>query len=156
MAQQLPQLDTKNYRWMLKVLGFSLLLNVVFSIIFAWTVIDAPSAQYYATTIRGRITPLVPLAQPNIPPTTLLQWASLAAVSVNTYDFANYTNEINSLEQYFTAAGWDQFITAWNNSQNLQNLIKNKLTVSAVTSNPPIITRQGIENNVYTSPTLST
>src|SRR5580704_16000336 len=85
-----------SHRLVLLGLLISVILNAILVISFGYIVTHPPSPQYFATTINGRITPLVPLDQPNMPPSTLLQWANAAAIAAYTYNFVNYRQELQS------------------------------------------------------------
>jgi intracellular multiplication protein IcmL len=57
----------------LLALLLSVILNALLGLTFVYLVEHPPSPQYFATTINGRITPLIPKDQPNMPPSTLLR-----------------------------------------------------------------------------------
>ncbi len=128
----------------------SVILNFILGFAFVYLVEHPPAPQYFATTINGRITPLIPLDQPNMPPSTLLQWANSAAIAAYTYNFVNYRQELQSASEFFTPDGWNQFINALNSSNNLKSVIDKKLVVSAVATGAPIILDQGVLNGTYT------
>lgn len=128
----------------------SVILNFILGFAFVYLVEHPPAPQYFATTINGRITPLIPLDQPNMPPSTLLQWANSAAIAAYTYNFVNYRQELQSASEFFTPDGWNQFINALNSSNNLKSVIDKKLVVSAVATGAPIVLDQGVLNGTYT------
>ena len=138
------------HRRVLLALLASIILNAMLGISFGYLVTHPPAPQYFATTINGRITPLIPLDQPNMPPSTLLQWANSAAIAAYTYNFVNYRQELQSASEFFTPDGWNQFIGALNSSNNLKSVIDKKLVVSAVATGAPVITDQGVINGTYT------
>jgi len=128
----------------------SVILNVILVGSFVYIVKHPPQPQYFATTINGRITPLIPLDQPNMPPSTLLQWANSAAIAAYTYNFVNYRQELQSASEFFTPDGWRQFIGALEGSNNLNAVIEKKLVVSAVATGAPVILDQKSINGTYT------
>jgi intracellular multiplication protein IcmL len=134
----------------LLALLLSVILNALLGLTFVYLVEHPPSPQYFATTINGRITPLIPLDQPNMPPSTLLQWANSAAIAAYTYNFVNYRQELQSASEFFTPDGWNQFIGALNSSNNLKAVLDKKLVVSAVAIGAPVILDQGVLNGTYT------
>jgi intracellular multiplication protein IcmL len=153
-AVQLVRLRTDfqrdNHHRVMIALLVSIVLNVLLAGSFVYIVKHPPAPQYFATTINGRITPLIPLDQPNMPPSTLLQWANSAAIAAYTYNFVNYRQELQSASEFFTPDGWRQFINALEGSNNLSAVIDKKLVVSAVATGAPVILDQKAINGTYT------
>jgi len=138
------------HRRVLLALMISMVLNAILAIAFGYIVTHPPAPQYFATTINGRITPLIPLDQPNMPPSTLLQWANSAAIAAYTYNFVNYREELQAASDFFTPQGWSDFTGALKTSNNLNSVIQKKLVVSAVATGAPVILDQGVVNGTYT------
>lgn len=139
-----------SYKRVITALLLSVILIGVLASSLAYVVTHPPAPQYFATTINGRITPLIPLDQPNMPPSTLLQWANSAAIASYTYNFVNYRQELQAASEFFTPEGWQQFISALKASNNLNSVIDKKLVVSAVATGAPIVLDQGVIDGVYT------
>lgn len=138
-----------NYR---KVVGMLLLSVVIMTILtggLIYLITNPPEPRYFATTTDGRIAPLIPLDQPNVSQAALLQWANTAAVLAYTYNFVNYRQALQETAAYFTPDGWDAFIQALKNSNNLVAVQAKKLVVSAVATGAPIILQQGLLSGVY-------
>jgi intracellular multiplication protein IcmL len=138
------------YKRVILALLLSVLLNAVLIATFTYVITHPPAPQYFATTINGRITPLIPLDQPNMPPSTLLQWANSAAIAAYTYNFVNYRQELQAASEFFTTDGWTEFTNALKASNNLNAVIDKKLVVSAVATGAPVILDQGIIDGIYT------
>ena len=138
------------HRRVLLGLLISVVLNILLGSSFVYLATHPPAPQYFATTINGRITPLIPLDQPNMPPSTLLQWANSAAIAAYTYNFVNYRQELQSASEFFTPAGWNEFLNALKGSNNLSAVLDKKLVVSAVATGAPIVLDQGVINGTYT------
>jgi intracellular multiplication protein IcmL len=138
------------YKRVILALLLSVLLNAVLIATFTFVVTHPPAPQYFATTINGRITPLIPLDQPNMPPSTLLQWSNSAAIAAYTYNFVNYRQELQAASEFFTPDGWTEFTNALKASNNLNAVIDKKLVVSAVATGAPVILDQGIIDGIYT------
>lgn len=153
-ALELVKLRSTFYRDSYRKLVILLFLSWIVIIILVATVyfqaVNRPAPTYFATTESGRIIPLVPLNQPNLSDKDLIQWASQAVLSVYTYNFINYRQVFQDNRQYFTAAGWQQFITALSQSRNLDAVTSKKLVLSAVLSSAPVITRESVVNGNYT------
>lgn len=127
----------------------SLLVNFLLGWILFYIIRNPPSPKYFATSISGRITPLFPLNEPNQSDSSILQWANQAAVAAFTYNFVNYRSELQASSNFFTAEGWQQFLTALEQSNNLDAVKAKKLIVSAVATRAPIILQKGLLNGRY-------
>lgn len=138
-----------SYRKVIGALLFSILIVVVLGCALVYLVTNPPTPRYFATSVDGRITPLVPLNQPNISQAALLQWANTAAISAYTYNFVNYRQALQAASASFTPDGWSAFMQALENSNNLNAVTAKKLVVSAVATGAPVILQQGVLNGAY-------
>lgn len=127
----------------------SLMGNLLMAGMLLYEITHPPQPKYFATSINGRITPLFPLNEPNQSDSAVLQWANQAAIAAFTYNFVNYRDELQSSSGFFTADGWQQFLTALQQSNNLDAVKAKKLIVSAVATRAPIILQKGILNGRY-------
>lgn len=85
------------------------------------------------------------LMDPLINRQTLLNWASEAATATYTYDQANYQQQIqNAINTYFTAAGGQSFRAALDKSGIINQIVSQKLDVTAVVEQPPAILKSGV------------
>lgn len=124
-------------------------VNVILALMLIYIITHPPAPKYFATSINGRITPLYPLNEPNQSDSAVLQWANQAAIAAFTYNFVNYRDELQASSGFFTPEGWDQFLNALQQSNNLDAVKAKKLIVSAVATRAPIILQKGILNGVY-------
>lgn len=115
-----------------------------------YIVSNPPMPKYFATSVDGRIMPLVPLNRPNLSSAALLSWANTAAIAVYTYNFVNYRQALQAASDYFTPDGWKSFMNALQSSNNLNAVIDKKLIVSAVATGAPVILEQGLLFGTYT------
>lgn len=136
-------------RKMILVLLVSMIANAILAIMLTYIITHPPAPKYFATSINGRITPLFPLNEPNQSDSAILQWANQAAIAAYTWNFVNYRTELQSASGFFTTDGWDQFLTALQQSNNLDAVRAKKMIVSAVATRAPIILKQGILNGSY-------
>ena len=116
-------------RKMIVVLLVSMLANIVLAGILVYIITHPPAPKYFATSINGRITPLIPLDIPNQSDSSVLQWANVAATAAYSYNFVNYRTELVAASGFFTPEGWDQFLTALKQSNNLDAVVAKKLIV---------------------------
>ncbi len=127
----------------------ALVVNLVLASMLVYILTHPPAPKYFATSINGRITPLFPLNEPNQSDSAVLQWANQAAIAAFTYNFVNYRDELQASSGFFTAEGWDQFLNALQQSNNLDAVKAKKLIVSAVATRAPIILQKGVLNGSY-------
>lgn len=138
-----------NYRRVTAILLLSILVIFVLIGALTYVVTHPPAPKYFATDSTGRIVPLVPLNQPNLSTSALLQWANSAAVACFSYNFVSYRQELQAASEFFTPEGWQAFITTLQSSNNLTAVIARKLVVSAVATGAPVVLQQGVLNGQY-------
>ncbi|MBN9230715.1 MAG: type IV secretion protein DotI [Legionella sp. 40-6] len=136
-------------RKVMLALLIALLVNCVLAFMMVYMITHPPAPKYFATSINGRITPLFPLNEPNQSDSAVLQWANQAAIAAFTYNFVNYRDELQAASGFFTAEGWDQFLNALQQSNNLDAVKAKKLIVSAVATRAPIILQKGVLNGRF-------
>ncbi|KTD63179.1 hypothetical protein Lsan_1449 [Legionella santicrucis] len=76
-------------------------------------------------------------AQPD--PVQLSVWANEAIVATYTYSYKNYLEDQKRIAKYFTADGWIAYSNALNASKLPEAVQKNLYYVSAVATEPPVI-----------------
>lgn len=108
-----------------------------------------PKQTYFVDPVSGHTREVFPLDEPNVTPTSLVNWVTQAVTSAYTLDFYNYQNNIDNLKQYFTINGYDNYLTALKQSGSLQKIIDDKLIVSAVAINSAIVLQEGPIDDVY-------
>jgi len=136
-------------RKMILVLLVSMLANVILASMLIYIITHPPAPKYFATSINGRIVPLFPLNEPNQSDPAILQWANQAAIAAFTYNFVNYRTELQASSGFFTSDEWTRFLTALEQSNNLDAVKAKKMIVSAVATRAPIILQKGILNGSY-------
>lgn len=104
---------------------------------------------YFFIAPNGKIKQAFPLSVPNVSTNTLLNWATLAVVSSYTMDFHNYRNTIKNIKHFFTKLGYENFMQSLENKNRLNDIIKQKLTVTAVLNGTPVIIQEGPQDNKY-------
>lgn len=132
-----------NYRTLLRVLFFSMSVNVIFITVLIYSVYYTTPPGYYLTSINGRYYSLTALDQPNLSYDVVIEWATEAAVSVYTYEFVYYESELQKAARFFTPQGWNRFTQGLAQSNILDVVKAKKLAVSAVVVGAPVITRKG-------------
>lgn len=106
-----------------------------------------PAAQYFATTFDGKLIPLIPLSQPGITDNALLQWITEAAVASYSFNYVNYRKALQDSRIYFTKTGYEYFLKALSDSNNMNAVQSKKMIVSAIPTGAPVILKKGVYND---------
>ncbi len=140
----------RNYfEWIIIVLIVSIVIALFSSSLVLYQVFHRPLPRFNAVAANEQRMGLTPYNEPNLLPTTILTWASKAAVAAYTFDFVNYDKEILLAKPYFTTAGWEAYQAAIANV--ISRITKNQLFVNGVVAGPPVISNQGpMASGVYT------
>lgn len=107
------------------------------------------SYRYFATDARGSVIELQPLERPVQSIEEVNVWAAKAVTAAFTLDFANYRQRLTEIRPYFTDAGWKGYQTAIDGQGILQSITQNKIVVTAVPSQSPVVTATGVVDGVY-------
>lgn len=149
VVQLRNQFYQDSQRKVMLALLIAILANFLLGGLLFYVIAHPPAPKYFATSINGRVTPLFPLSEPNQSDSAVLQWANQAAIAAFTYNFVNFRDELQASSGFFTAEGWDQFLDALQQSNNLDAVKAKKLIVSAVATRAPIILQKGLLNGHY-------
>lgn len=122
--------------FIVEVVLVSLLLALVL-----YQIRNRPLPTFVATTPSKQRMQLTPSIEPNLLPSTLIRWASKAAVAAYTFDFVNYNKQIALARPYFTEAGWNDYQASI--ADLIRTITQNQLFVNGVVSAPPVISNQG-------------
>lgn len=135
--------------WVMKFVIISAAMNVCFLVILIYKIVYPIEARYYGTITNGRTFPMAVLTEPNQSDTAVAEWANMAAISAFNLDFVNYPEQLQNASQYFTKAGWEQFLLALQQTNNIEQIRQKRLTVTAVAQNTPVILQKGVLNRRY-------
>jgi intracellular multiplication protein IcmL len=130
-----------------------LLSSVILLLLIAIYLLDVmrPAQQFFTLNqATQRLRAITALDEPNVSTAALLRWASLAVTTAYTMDFVNYENNLETSKNFFTEKGFLNFKAALDASNRLNDIISQKLIVSAVAESAPTLMGEGIKNNVYT------
>ncbi len=136
-----------NFRRCIWILMISLVLNIILVCGFIFYTSKPKQNFFFAVTDAGQLVPLYPTSQPIVSNSTVLNWVSKNVPDIYSLDFVHYKEQLNSVQPYFTPAGWSQFQTAF--APQLKAIIDEKLIASAVPNDVPVITGSGIFSGVY-------
>lgn len=125
---------------LLGLMGLIVLTIIAMSILF-YQIINRPLPQFNAMQPDGKKMLLIPSAEPNLLPSTILRWASKAATVAYTFDFVSFNQQTAAARSYFTEDGWNDYLNSV--STLINTIVENKLFVYGVVSGPPVISNQG-------------
>lgn len=131
------------YTFLVIGLVSGIVLLILFTLLVLYQVSHRPIPLFSAVSDTGQTLPLTASLEPNLQASTLIKWASKAAVAAYTFrfDVVNYNQQFELVRPYFTDAGWTDY---QNSVADLIATIKqNQLFVNGVVSGPPVISNQG-------------
>jgi len=138
------------YRTLQKTVLF-LVVSIIMLIGAMYYVISVhqPQDRYFATTVDGRLVPMVALSQPNLSNPALMSWVAQAATEVLTFGFHDYRRRLQESSRNFTRTGWESFTTALERSSILEMVQNNRQVVTAAPRAAPVLLWEGLENGRY-------
>ncbi len=139
-----------NFRRVAFLLVVSMCVNGLLGTITIYAFFNQKPPQFIVSTEDGRLIPIAPLNQPVKSNPVIIAWANRAAARINTLDFANYKQQLQDAQNYFTVTGWRNYRDSLIASGNLKYIIDNKFVVEAVPTGTPKITESGILDGKYT------
>jgi intracellular multiplication protein IcmL len=130
-----------SYNSIISVLIVEIVVLLILVSIVLYQIFNRPLPPFSAVSPKGQRMQLIASNQPNLLSSTLIRWASKAAVAAYTFDFANYPQQIALARPYFTDSGWQDYQASV--SKVIATIAQNQLFVSSVVSGPPVISNQG-------------
>lgn len=107
-----------------------------------YQVTHRPLPMFSAVMPDGRGMGLTVYEEPNLMPSTLVRWASKAAVAAYTFNFVDYASQIGQARPYFTPDGWNAYQDAITTVTD--RVKQGQLFVYGVVTDPPVIVNQGL------------
>jgi len=89
-------------------------------------------------------------AKPGVSDQTVVVLANEALATTLNYSYANYPQQFQAASQYFTAAGWENYLEALRISKTLVRVEKEQMVASAVAQGAPMIVSKDTVNGRYT------
>ena len=88
---------------------------------------QVPAPQYFAATPDGRIIQQHPLTDPVLSDAQVLAWVSNVTQALYRMDYVHWQDQLQLVANYFTPAGWRNYVTALKASNNLNALTQFKM-----------------------------
>lgn len=130
-----------NYHYFLYGLSVVLVLVLIAVFVTYHLLNTRPLPVFYAKQADGKTMRLTSTTEPNLLPSTIIRFASKAAVGAYTFRFNSAMEQISQVRPFFTKTGWDAFQLS---AQSLvKYVVENRLMVSGVVVGTPVISNQG-------------
>lgn len=128
-------------------LGVALAVSLLFNLALIIAFNSYPKTEWMWTKDAKAVCEATPLTEPNISQALLADFAARAAISVHTYDYINWRENLSyAVQNYFTPVGGRYFIDGFARSNILRQVQRNYYVVSAVTDGPPLIQSTGLDH----------
>jgi len=124
------------------VLMAEIIIVLILVTVVMYQIFNRPLPPYAAISPKNQRMELTASYEPNLVTSTLLNWASKAAVAAYTFDFANYKKQIEMARPYFTEAGWADYQASV--AKLIETITQNQLFVNGVVTGAPVISNQGM------------
>ena len=138
------------YRHMLRHIMVLTVFGIILSLGLCAQWLMRPAPLYFASTTAGELVPMQPLSAPVVTHRYLLEWAETVARGAYNLDFVHYQDQLNTYASAFTSGGWSAFQDALSSSGFLDALQNNKLSISAIVSDSPVVLDQGMRSGRWT------
>lgn len=130
-----------SYNSIITALIVEIVVLLILVSVVLYQIFHRPLPLFTAATPKGQRMQLIASTEPNLLSSTLIRWASKAAVAAYTFDFVNYNKEIALARPYFTESGWQDYQSSV--SGVIGVITQNQLFVNGVVSGTPVISNQG-------------
>ncbi|WP_158106944.1 DotI/IcmL family type IV secretion protein [Caedibacter taeniospiralis] len=129
-----------NFRLMIKVLLFSVVLNVIL-VVGLWYSHKEERLYFLAVNDQGIVKALNLPKKVVVSETMLVNWVSQNVADLYKFDFLNYKEEILNLKYLFTEQGWQAFNEVFKGT--VDQVVAQKMVAKAALDGVPVITAVG-------------
>ena len=147
-AKQVIQLKSDFYRdgfrKVMFALGTAAAIVVLLLATSIYLLLDKPSPVNFSTDNEWRILQPVPVDQPFLSTSDLVQWVSNALLNLFNYDFVNYKTELEGNTHYFTENGWKKFLDVLNSYAPYNTVVSSKLFINGAINGAPYVLNEGL------------
>lgn len=111
--------------------------------------VHQPEDRYFATTVDGRVIPMVSLSEPNLSNAALLSWVTRAATETMTFGFNDYQRRLQESSRHFTKSGWAGFSNELAQDKFVEKIERNYQVLTAAPAAAPIIDNEIVLQGRY-------
>ncbi len=128
---------------------FLLVINAILVGGIVYKMLTPPQPQYFAATADGKIINFHPLSDPVVSDDFVAQWSANAVRRAFSLDFMHYREQLQQSSGDFTPSGWQYFVTALKQSNNLKTLTDLKMVSDAEITGAPQILEKDLVDGVF-------
>ncbi len=131
---------------------FISLMSLILSLFSAFLVFEfmsqKTSPQYVQLDSEGRLLKEKPLNVKDRQNGEVMSFAIEAVKKLNTYDYINIKDQINSSSVFFTPSGWTTFVSQYTDSNTAVMVKEKRMIVSSEITGEPKVTKEGVISGV--------
>jgi len=127
----------------------NILVIIMLSSALGWLLKNPVKPLYFAADEVGRLIQITPVNIPNMSEDKMIAWTVNAVQSALSYDYINYREQLQKVENYFTRYGWNKYMDALSLSGNMRALTVRKQIVLAQVVEKPNLLGQGMLAGAY-------
>jgi intracellular multiplication protein IcmL len=116
---------------------------VLLGVLVLYLYMAKPPPIIFSVENEMRVLSPVPLKEPYLSETDVVQWTVDVLPKAFNYDFIHYHNQLKAASHYFTDEGWKTFVNYLNIYANYNNVQTDKLFVSGSLAAAPFIRDRG-------------
>ena len=131
------------YRVLLAIAMIALSIGLLIAVS-SYVFLTKPAPVVFPVGKEWRVLSPVPVDQPYLRTSDLIQWVSNVIPSAFTYDFIGYPEQLKDVTQYFTPNGWRKFLEILNTYVNYNAILKSKMFVNASAAGAPFVVNKGM------------
>lgn len=128
----------------------SLLIIVLVAVAFVVHYIKPQPLFYAYSPTNNSYESVESLEQPNVTIKGLLTWASFAITSIYTLDFVNYQTTLEDIKEFFTPAGYTNYLAQLSETNKIIDIAEKKLVTAAVLNGTPVVISEDILGGLHT------
>lgn len=114
-----------------------------------YLVITKPPPITFQVNEDWRVVKLVPVNEPYLTESNMLQWVSDVLPKVFVFDFLSYNDQLKEASSYFTTDGWQVFLNQLNNYVNYNKVQTDRMFVNAAPTGAPSVLNKGLISGRY-------
>lgn len=109
-----------------------------------------PRPVYFAATSDLRILEMPPLSEPVFEDQVIMNWSIQSLTSTLSLNFLHIRENLMRAREYFDSDGFKSFVSSLEKSGNLEKIRQERLSLSCVATEAPVITAKGLRADVMT------
>src|SRR5579872_4357329 len=133
------------------MIAFLVILGAIALLIglFLYLIFSKPNPVNFSVDNEWRVLADVPVTQPYLKNSDLLQWVSEVLPGSFNYDFLHYNDQLKQVAENYTQDGWKKFLDQTSAYVNENSLTNAKLFMNGTAAGTPFIINQGLLEGRY-------